>query len=517
MSENNKYRDMFVQEALEHVENLNQSLLKFEEEPNNRELVNVLFRSAHTVKGMAAAMRYDQIRDICKTIEEIFDKFRKDEETMTLDLASVLFEGIDLLRQMIEDEEKKIDLDDYLNHVKNPSSFKKNTVETNTNVSINSHTIRVKMKDLDTLVNLVGETMVCKMQLEETFYTSSDDSRKNLLNLGRLITDLQYQTMKIRMVPINQIFNGFSRMVRDVSVSLGKEIKLDFHDSGIELDRTVLDAITDPLLHILRNSVDHGIETPEKRLMMGKPANGTIRLSSMRVGDRVEIIIEDDGKGIDIGTIKTISLEKGIITEEDATQMTDEQVIALLGTPGLSSVRTITDISGRGVGMNVVMTQVKNVGGKVEIRTVKGMGTKITLIIPLSLAIIGGLLVTIANQKYVLPLSSIASTMIVPKNEIQNVHGKEMLMLGDKLIPLIRVAILLGEISIFDDKSEKIAVVIIDKGGKSYGLVVDSLEKEQEIVIKRLDPIWQGESKFADATILSDGKVALILEPALLV
>lgn len=518
MSENSKYRDMFVHEALEHVESLNQSLLKFEEEPNNRELVDVLFRSAHTMKGMAATMGYDQIRDICKSIEELFDKFRKDEETMTSDLASVLFEGIDLLRQMIEDENKKIDLGEYLNHIKNPSSFKKNNTETNTNTPLKSPTIRVKMEDLDILVNLVGEMMICKMRLEETFHIStSDSSREILMNLGRLITDLQYQTMKIRMVPINQIFNRFARMVRDVSVSLGKEIKLDFLDSGIELDRTVLDAITDPLLHMLRNAVDHGIETPENRKMMGKQAVGTIQLSAMRVGDRVEIIIEDDGKGIDMEAIKAKALEKGIIAEEEAPRMTDEEVIALLGTPGLSSAKTVTDISGRGVGMDVVMTQVENVGGQVKIRTVKGMGTKITLTIPLSLAIIGGLLVTISDQKYVLPLSSIASTMTVTKSEIQNVHGKEVITLRDKVVPLIRVASLLGEISKNYDSSEKITVVIIDKGGKSYGLVVDSLEKEQEIVIKRLDSIWHGESKFSDATILPDGKVALILEPTLLV
>jgi two-component system chemotaxis sensor kinase CheA len=292
MSENSKYRELFVQEALEHVENLNKYLLKYEEEPNVKENVDILFRSAHTLKGMAATMQYDQIREICKTIEEVFDKFRKGDTTITAELGNVLFLGIDHLRQLVNDETKRIDLDEFFNYVKNPHEFKGNNLESDSPSSkqVKSPTVRVKMHDLDSLVNLVGEMMISKMQLDRVVqFHDSDEGREVLMNLGRLLTDLQYQTMKVRLVPIDQVFNRFSRMVRDVSKSLGKEVKLEMDGAGIELDRTVLDAITEPLLHMLRNAVDHGLEMPSARKDMGKSETGTIRLRASRVGDRVEI------------------------------------------------------------------------------------------------------------------------------------------------------------------------------------------------------------------------------------
>ncbi|HJW19227.1 MAG TPA: chemotaxis protein CheA [Candidatus Nitrosotalea sp.] len=520
MSENSKYREMFVQEALEHVESLNQHLLKFEEEPNVREHVDVLFRSAHTIKGMAATMDYDQIREICRTIEEIFDKFRKGEETITTELGNVIFYGIDILKQLINDETKKIDLEEFLHCVKNPSEFKQNNDESDTTLAlqVKSPTVRVRMQDLDALVNLVGEMMISKMRLEQIMHThDSDDGREILMTLGRLITDIQYQTMKIRLVPIDQVFNRFSRMIRDVSTSLGKEVKLEVNDSGIELDRTVLDAITDPLLHMLRNAVDHGLETPSERREKGKPDIGTIRLSANRLGDRVEIQVEDDGNGIDLEAIKSKALEKQIVTSEELAHMSDEEIVGLVGTPGLSTAKAVTDISGRGVGMDVVMTQVKNVGGQVKIVTEKGRGTSIVLTIPMSLAIIGGLLVNISDQKYILPLSSISTTITVDKDEIKNVHGHEMITLRDKVVPIIRVAEMLGLVSTLDEKNSQVNIVVVDKDGKSYGLIVDSLEREQEVVIKRLTGLSNSVNAFSDATILPDGKVALILEPSLLV
>lgn len=511
---------MFVQEALEHVESLNQHLLKFEEEPNVKEHVDVLFRSAHTIKGMAATMGYDQIRKICITIEEIFDKFRKGEETITPELGNVIFYGIDILKQLIHDETKKIDLEEFLHCVKNPSELKQNNDESDTTLAlqVKSPTVRVRMQDLDALVNLVGEMMISKMRLEQIMHMhDSDDGREILMTLGRLITDIQYQTMKIRLVPIDQVFNRFSRMIRDVSTSLGKEVKLEVEDSGIELDRTVLDAITDPLLHMLRNAVDHGLETPSARREKGKPETGIIRLSANRLGDRVEIQVEDDGNGIDLEAIKSKALEKQIVTSEELAHMSDEEIVGLVGTPGLSTAKAVTDISGRGVGMDVVMTQVKNVGGQVKIVTEKGRGTSILLTIPMSLAIIGGLLVNISDQKYILPLSSISTTITINKNEIKNVHGHEMITLRDKVVPIIRVSEILGLVSTVDEKNSQVNIVVVDKDGKPYGLIVDSLEREQEVVIKRLTGLSNSVNAFSDATILPDGKVALILEPSLLV
>ncbi|WP_255464493.1 ATP-binding protein, partial [Nitrosopumilus sp. b1] len=231
----------------------------------------------------------------------------------------------------------------------------------------------VKMSDLDSLVNLVGELVISKMRLEKMVGTdSSEESRQLIMEMDRLVTDLQYQSMKIRLVPIDQVFSRFTRLIRDTSKSLGKEVNLEMDGAGIELDRTVLDAITDPLLHILRNCVDHGLETPQERTAAGKSPMGNIHISAYRVGDQIAIKIEDNGRGINLDRIKSKAVEKGIISADDAKRMSKQEAIDLLGTPGLSTAKEVTDISGRGVGMDVVIRQVEEVGGSVKISTEEG-------------------------------------------------------------------------------------------------------------------------------------------------
>ncbi|HXG13628.1 MAG TPA: chemotaxis protein CheA [Candidatus Nitrosotenuis sp.] len=514
MSQNN-YHEMYVSEALEHVETINEALLKLEEEPDNHEHLDLIFRSAHTIKGMSATMGYDDTRELCKNIENIFDNMRKGQAKLTPNLASALFKCIDLLKEMIGDEKKKVDLKPYLRMLEHPDDIQMTATESSNTTK--SPTIRVKMADLDSLVNLVGELVIAKMRLEQTLANrGSDESHQVRTELDRLITDLQYQSMKLRLVPIDQVFSRFTRLVRDTSAALGKEVNLIMDGSGIELDRTVLDAITDPLLHILRNCVDHGIESPQERMAAGKPTTGTIRLTAYGVGDQVAIKIEDDGRGIDIDRLKAKAVEKKILSEEEANKLSDEEAINLLGTPGLSTAKEVTDVSGRGVGMDVVITQVENVGGSVKITTEKGRGTTMLLTIPLSVSIIGGLLINVSGDKYVLPLSSISTTVVVDSSQIKSIHGEEAIVLRDQVVPLVRVAKLLG---IEEKKTDtaKITVVIVDKGGKPYGLIVDSYDRKQEIVIKRLGNEAHSSDLFSNATILGDGSVALILDPALLV
>lgn len=505
---------MYVSEALEHVETINETLLKLEEEPEKREYLDLIFRSAHTVKGMSATMGYDDTRELCKNIENIFDNIRKGQEKLTPNLASALFKCIDLLREMIADDKKKVDLKPYLEMLEKPDEVKHAASEAATNTT-KSPTIRVKMSDLDSLVNLVGELVISKMRLEQTL-NKSDESHQVMTELDRLVTDLQYQSMKLRLVPIDQVFSRFTRLVRDTSAALGKQVNLIMESSGIELDRTVLDAITDPLLHILRNCVDHGLEPPQERTDAGKDPTGTIRLTAYGVGDQVAIKIEDDGRGINLDKVRAKAVEKGIITEDQAMKLTDEEAINLLGTPGLSTAKEVTDVSGRGVGMDVVITQVEQVGGNVKITTEKGNGTTMILTIPLSVSIIGGLLINVSGDKYVLPLSSISTTVIVERDQIKSIHGQETIVLREQVVPLIHVAELLG-IGQSTTPTDKITVVIVDKGGRPYGLVVDSYDRKQEIVIKRLGNEAHSSDLFTNATILGDGSVALILDPALLV
>jgi two-component system chemotaxis sensor kinase CheA len=269
---------------------------------------------------------------------------------------------------------------------------------------------------------------------------------------------------------------------------------------------------------MLRNSVDHGIETPDVRKAIGKPVVGTIKLLAMRKGNKVEIQVTDDGRGIDIESIKTKSVQKNIVSAERVEKMTDEEVLCLIGTPGLSTAKEITEISGRGVGMDVVMTQVKNFGGQVKILTQKGLGTTIILTMPMSLTIIGGLIANIGDQKFILPISSISTTIAITRDEILSAYGKEMVRMGEQIIPLLRTSNLLGIRSLFTESdNDLIHVVIIEKNEKYYGFIVDSLEREQEIVVKKIDSSFGISDTFSDASILSDGKVALILEPSTLI
>ena len=514
MSDN--YREMYVTEALEHAELMNQTLLKLEENPDSREHLDSIFRSAHTIKGMAATMGYEQTKELCKNIENIFDKIRKNESKLTGKLASAIFKCIDVLQQMINDEKKTIDLESYISILENPE---KTSPETQTDSEPTQlPTIRVKMSDLDSLVNSVGELIISKMKLENTLKNEgSTKSHNELMELTRLLSDIQYQSMKIRLVPIETIFGRFTRVVRDTANKLDKKVHLEMNGANIELDRTVLDAILDPLLHILRNCVDHGLESIKERKQAGKPETGNIRLTAFHAGEQIAVKIEDDGRGIDIERLKTKAVENGIISSEEANQMSDDKAIDLLGTPGLSTAKAVTDISGRGVGMDVVINRVREFGGNIEITTQKGQGTCMTLTLPLSISIIGGLLVNVSNQKYVLPLSTITTTLKINQEQIKSTHGVEVIEYQNKIIPIVRVAQSLGLENDSINPNEETTVVIVKKGGKSYGLVVDSFERKQEVVVKKFSNTSDSEDSFSNATILPDGRVALILDPGLLI
>ncbi len=510
---------MYHSEASEHIEIMNKALLKLEEKPKSKEHIDQIFRSAHTIKGMAATMGYIQTKDLCKNIENIFDKIRKNQKELTPQLATAIFKCIDIAHQMINDKNKKIDLDSLTDMLENPEDSK-NDENFDTIPTIQLPTISVKMSELDSLVNLVGELIISKMKLENSLNRErSVKSNAELLDLGRLVSDLQYQSLKLRLVPIDTIFGSVQRVVRDISTKLGKKVQLHLEGEKIELDRTVLNSITEPLLHILRNCVDHGIESSAERKALNKPESGNITVTASHIGEQVVIKIEDDGGGIDLERLKAKAVENGILTQDQADEITDDKAVDLLGTAGLSTAKEVTDISGRGVGMDVVINKVQEVGGNLKITTIKGQGTTMMLMIPLNVSIIGGLLVNISNEKYVLPVSSITTTVKLNKNEIKSVHGVEVIEYLEKIIPIVRVSDIL-EINQHDENvlnNDDVTIVIIDKGGKPYGLVVDSFERKQEIVIKNFPNTSDSKKSFTNATILPDGKVALILDPGMIV
>ncbi|MGB9976216.1 chemotaxis protein CheW [Thermovenabulum sp.] len=374
-------------------------------------------------------------------------------------------------------------------------------------------TLRVDIERLDNLMNLVSELIIIKTRLEEIEgdLDKDQDKREAIEYLSRITSNLHDAVMKVRMVPIENVFNRFPRIVYDLSKELNKKVNLIIEGAETELDRTVIDEIGDPLLHIVRNAIDHGIEKPEERVKIGKPEEGNLIMKAYHDGNNVVIEINDDGAGIDCERIARKAVEKGIVDEAKALRMKETELLSLIFEPGFSTSEKITDISGRGVGLDVVKSKIESLGGNVEVYTKKGEGTKFLIRLPLTLAIIQALMIKVDEEKYAIPLNTIRETVIVSTNEIKKVYKKDVIVLRGKVIPLISLHELL-ETSKKGYINEKIIVVVVKKGEKDIGLIVDDLIGEQEIVIKSLGNYLKNLKFIAGATILGDGQVALILD-----
>ncbi|MGB9840670.1 chemotaxis protein CheA, partial [Thermovenabulum sp.] len=374
-------------------------------------------------------------------------------------------------------------------------------------------TLRVDIERLDNLMNLVSELIIIKTRLEEIEgdLDKDQDKREAIEYLSRITSNLHDAVMKVRMVPIENVFNRFPRIVYDLSKELNKKVNLIIEGAETELDRTVIDEIGDPLLHIVRNAIDHGIEKPEERVKIGKPEEGNLIMKAYHDGNNVVIEINDDGAGIDCERIARKAVEKGIVDEAKALRMKETELLSLIFEPGFSTSEKITDISGRGVGLDVVKSKIESLGGNVEVYTKKGEGTKFLIRLPLTLAIIQALMIKVDEEKYAIPLNTIRETVIVSTNEIKKVYKKDVIVLRGKVIPLISLHEVL-ETSKKGYINEKIIVVVVKKGEKDIGLIVDDLIGEQEIVIKSLGNYLKNLKFIAGATILGDGQVALILD-----
>ncbi|SHI79709.1 two-component system, chemotaxis family, sensor kinase CheA [Geosporobacter subterraneus DSM 17957] len=373
-------------------------------------------------------------------------------------------------------------------------------------------TVRVDIDRLDNLMNLVSELIIIKTRLEDI----DDDGRKQNMNeaieyLERITTSLHDAVMKVRMVPIERVFNRFPRMIRDLSKELGKEISLFMSGEETEVDRTVIDEIGDPLIHLIRNSIDHGIEDPETRKRFGKPDAGTVKLIAYPDGNSVVIEVEDDGQGINIDRVKAKALEKGIITKEQSDTMDEKEAIHLLFHAGFSTADKISDISGRGVGLDVVKTKIESLGGIVEVQTIKNKGSKFIIRLPLTLAIIQALLVNIGTEKYAIPLNSIKEIITIKTASIRKVQNQEVVLYRNHTLPILRMNKIL-HVDREEPAKEDLTVVVVKKGDKTAGFVVDSLIGQQEIVIKSLGKFLSGIKVIAGATILGNGQVALIVD-----
>ena len=378
-----------------------------------------------------------------------------------------------------------------------------------------NRSVRVDIDKLDDLMNLVSELIIAKNGLV-SINAESTDLRESGFNeqieyLERITTNLHQSVMKTRMVPIENVVSRFPRMIRDISKKLDKKMELYMSGEETELDRTVIDEIGDPLMHMLRNAADHGLESNEERIKAGKPEVGSIFLNAYQDGNNVVIEVRDDGKGVDVEKVKKKAIEKGTITPEQAAAMTEKEAIDLLFRPSFSTAEKISDLSGRGVGLDVVKSKIEALGGDVEAKTVLGGGTTFIVRLPLTLAIIQSLMVELGKEKYAIPLGSIQTIEDVLPSDIKYVQTKEVIHLRGNVIPLIRLRDVL-DVPEDDFAPESLTVVIVAKGDKLAGLVIDNLIGQQEIVIKSIGKYINNSKMISGATILGDGEVALILD-----
>lgn len=674
-----QYLEIFIDETQEHLQSLNEQLLIIEQEPENTDTINEIFRAAHSLKGMAGTMGYKRMQKLTHQMENVFSEIRNGKMKVTPNLVDVLFQCLDALEsylniiqetsdegdndneailnqldsilnsgaeaapavkeakeekpakpsgdgnkekykdlkyadfelhaikeafhkklnvytltvfveetcllkaarafllfknlenigeiiksepsaQDIEDEKFEYDFsicfvtgedfDKVLSIVRSVSEIKdaigermEKIPEDKTVVAVTednkpekgdektpaqsnakgkpagkpivNRSVRVDIEKLDVLMNLVSELIIAKNGLVSQSIASdmikSQAFNEQIEYLERVTTNLHESVMKVRMQPIETVTQKFPRMIRDLNKKLDKKMELIMTGEDTELDRTVIDEIGDPLMHLLRNSADHGLESGEVRLQRNKPEVGTIRLDAYQDGNNVVIEVGDDGNGIDVEAVKNKAVDKGSISSEQAALMSDKEAIDLLFQPSFSTAKVVSDISGRGVGLDVVKTKIESLGGDIEVKTALGEGSTFIIRLPLTLAIIQALMVELGNEKYAISLGSIQIIEDIPVEEIKYVQTKEVVNLRGTVIPLIRLNDVLDIEKTPDDES--ITVVVVKKGDKQAGLVIDRLIGQQEIVIKSLGKYINSSSKIiSGATILGDGEVALIVD-----
>lgn len=437
----------------------------------------------------------NQIAEIEKVIVKTIDSAKLDDSQIE-DYQEDLIENDNLESN---EEEGEVDKNQSKSQMKN---YKAKT----------GKTVRVDIDRLDILMNLVSELIIIKTRLEGIDDVETSQNYAEAVEyLERITTSLHDAVMKVRMVPVDLVFNRFPRMIRDVSRELGKDIVLTMTGTETELDRTVIDEIGDPLIHLIRNSADHGVESKEKRKEIGKSPSGHINLRAYQSGNNVVIEVEDDGQGIDLDKVKNKAIKNGILKKDMVNNLSQKDIIDLLFKPSFSTSEEITGLSGRGVGLDVVKTKIEQLGGIVEVETERGVGSKFIIRLPLTLAIIQALLVIVGDEKYAIPLNSTKEIIKITPEQIKMVQNQEVILLRNAVIPIVRLNEVL---EVPGDREEKksMTVVIVRKGEKTSGFLVDSLIGQREVVIKSLGKLLSGIQYIAGATILGDGNVALILD-----
>lgn len=632
----------FLVESFELVEKLDEDLVELESNPEDLELLNGIFRVAHTIKGASSFLNFDVLTHLTHHMEDVLNKARHGELVLNSEIMDVVLESIDLMKALLHkirdtSEDSGIDVSECVSRLdkvsggdgqvespvveesapaaeaapveeeapasedepdyenmdddeveaeierllqqrqaedkakreakiaagesvpeappepdaekeskpeptpkpaaapaptpkaeakakSTPSDDAKAAAPAKRAPAAVEQTIRVDVKRLDHLMNLIGELVLAKNRLikinddVEERYEGEEflEELNQVVSIVSLVTtDLQIAVMKTRMLPIGKVFNKFPRMIRDLSRELNKKIELEIKGEDTELDKSLVEEIGDPLVHIIRNSCDHGIESGADRIAKGKSEMGVIGLKAYNEGNAIVIQIDDDGKGLDAEMLKEKSLEKGLITEKEAENMPDKEAFGLIFKPGFSTAAAVTNVSGRGVGMDVVKTNIEKLNGIIDIDSEVDVGTSMKLKIPLTLAIIQALLVGVQEEHYAIPLASVLETVRISKEEIYTVENRSVMRLRDDVLSLVHIGDIF-EVERVLDSGEHAYVVVLGLGASKLGLIVDSLVGQEEIVIKSMGEYLQGIEGIAGATIRGDGGVTLIVDVAAL-
>ncbi|MBU0571411.1 MAG: chemotaxis protein CheA [Candidatus Omnitrophica bacterium] len=501
---------------------MNKFLLKLEKHPGKSELVGNIFRNVHTLKSMAGAMEYKNIAGLCHSIEDVLDAIRK-KGLKPEKCIDILFKALDMLEKSLKEiaiDKEELEMGRITEKlrvvtggIEAPAALKKSAEAKDEAAVLDKITsIEVKVQKLDLLMNLAEELLINKMQLDQIKKELQNPGLTAVVDaLGRLVTDIQYNIMGSRLVPIGFVFDRFPRMVRDLAKDQKKEIDLEIEGADIELDRGVIDEIGESLVHLIRNAVDHGIETQDVRRKAGKPSRATIRLAAKRKKGFAVIEVSDDGAGLGIEDIKNTAIKKGVISQG----ATEEEIINSIFF-GVSTTKQVTAVSGRGFGMDIVKAKVESIGGSIKAVSNPGIGTKFFIEIPLTLAIIKTLFVEVSGKPYAIPLVNIARLVTVDKEDIKGMLNYEAIVLDEEDIPITRLNMLFDPLmgDAGQVKGEQQLIVIIKKGEEKLGLVVDSFMSTQEIVIKPLNRLVKENKYFGNSTIIGSGEVVLILDVA---
>lgn len=533
----------FINETIESISELDSDLVKLEQDPSNQELLGKIFRLMHTIKGTCGFIGLGRLEKTAHSAENLLDMFRSGQMDITQYAMTILFMAIDRVRFLVNEVSKNgkepdgNDADIILmieEHIAAPDTAPKVTEEpeivltpaTNTpkeETKVSSQTsdkgseyLRVQVNVLEDLVNMVSELVLTRNQLLQLVRMEENTSLKTpLQRLNRIVSDLQDSVMKTRMQPIGNAWSKLPRIVRDLSTELKKKINLEMQGEDTELDRQILELIKDPLIHMIRNSCDHGIESPADRLAKGKKEQGTIKLSSYHEGGFVIIKIVDDGQGLHVDRIAKKAIEKGLTDAEKIESLSEKQILNFIMQPGFSTADTISNVSGRGVGMDVVRANIEQIGGSIDMESRQDKGTSFTIQIPLTLAIISALIVEINNCRYAIPQMNIQELVSLDqysKESIEYINGKPVLRLRDRIISVLDSQALFNEEKKIDSSNKLMA--ILSSGSSYYGILLDQIHDTEEVVIKSVSSVLKKSGIYSGNTILGDGQVIMILDPA---